>query len=120
MAGLTTQRCVSFAGVLLAFVLLSAGCASTQPEKFADQVRHWVPLGTAEEQAGRIMARKGFECRKLSKDNPFNPHGVDCIRCDREQVFQHDWSVTLLLEEAKVIGYSAISVDDIASKDQDP
>lgn len=97
---------------MLAFVLLTAGCASTRPEEFAAEVRRWVPIGTSEKDAEKIMTRKGFDCRKLSKDNPFNPYGVDCLRCDRDNFFQHDWSAKFFLEDGKVIRYGPVLIDD--------
>lgn len=104
------QRIVS--SVLLAFVLLTAGCATPQPDKFADKVRHWVPIGTSAKDAEHIMTRKGFECRKMSKENPFNPDGVDCLRCDRDNYFLHNWTVKIFLEDGKVSGYGPVSIDD--------
>jgi hypothetical protein len=111
-----TQRSISILSVLLVCVLVSTGCASTQPEKFAAQVRQWVPLGTSEKQAERIMTSKGFECRTLSKDNPFNAFGVDYLECSREQVYQHDWSVKLFLKDSAVVDYGPITVDEKAAK----
>jgi hypothetical protein len=113
-ASMSTQR--SVLGFLLAFVLLIVGCTSTQPDKFASTVHGWVPLGTTEKKAAKIMTRKGFECRHLSKENPFNPLSADCLRCDREQYLQHDWSVQFLLQDGKVIGYGPISVDDVEDR----
>ena len=114
---MTTQRIVL--GVLLAFALSNAGCASTQPEKFADEVRGWVPIGTSENDAEKIMTRKGFECRRLSRENPFNAYDVDCLRCDRDHFFQHDWTVTLFLKDKKVTGYGPSIVDEVSAKSRD-
>jgi hypothetical protein len=98
---------------LLAIMLLSAGCVSTDPEKFAGQVRDWVPVGTSEKAAQRIMTRKGFECYTFKKDSPFNPFGEDFLGCEREQFRMHDWSVKFLLKDEQVIGYGPVTVDEV-------
>jgi hypothetical protein len=108
-------RALRFPSLILLVALaggLGAGCVATNPEKFSRQVQQWVPLGTPVARAEHIMARHGFECRRLSQSHSFNPYGVDCLDCDREQVNLHDWSVTLFLEAGKVSKYGPISVDD--------
>ncbi len=110
---MTTQRTIPLLGFLLAFVLLIAGCVSTKPEKFAAQVRHWVPIGTSATEAERIMTNKGFECHTWSKHSPFNRFGVEYMGCEREQVMMHDWSVRLFLDDGQVIGYGPVIVDEV-------
>ncbi|MBC8095806.1 MAG: hypothetical protein H7Y43_08335 [Akkermansiaceae bacterium] len=103
-------------GLLLMLALLSTGCVSTKPGKFAEQVYQWVPLGTPAKQAEEIMTRKGFECHTWTRDNPFNPYGFDYLGCEREQVRLHDWSVKFFLEDGKVVRYGPIAVDDVMLK----
>jgi hypothetical protein len=106
------QRIFVFHYLLLAFVLFASGCASTNPEKLAQQVKGWVPIGTSAKEAERIMTRHSFECHRLRKDNPFNPLGSDYLGCDRQNYRLHDWSVKLLLQDEKVVGYGPISIDE--------
>ena len=106
------QRALLLLNLLLALVLFTSGCASTNPEKLAQQVKHWVPIGTSAKEAERIMTRHSFECHRLRKDNPFNPLGSDYLGCDRQNYRLHDWSVKLLLQDEKVVGYGPISIDE--------
>ena len=57
------------------------------------------------------MTRHGFECRRLTKDHPFNQYGEDYLDCDREQIRMHDWNVKLFLEDGKVSRYGPMSID---------
>jgi hypothetical protein len=103
-----------FRGAILLATLvgcLGNGCASTNPQKFADQVHSWVPLGTPATEAERIMARHRFECRRVTKDHAFNSYGQDYLDCDREQFWMHDWNVKLFLEDDKVSRYGPMSID---------
>jgi hypothetical protein len=112
-------------GLILSVALaavLCAGCVSTDLKKFSESVRQWVPLGTTAVSAEHIMAKHGFECELLTKDHPFSPDDVDCLDCDREQFFMHDWSVKLFLDNGKVSRYGPVSVDDrtLDSSDSKP
>jgi len=96
------------------------GCVSTNPQKFSQQVQHWVPLGTPLAKAERIMSSHDFDCRLLTKDHPFNEYGVDCLDCDREQIDMHDWNVKFFLEDGKVSKYGPMSVDENAFERDSP
>ena len=103
-SNLTLLLCLTLAGLL-------AGCVSAKPDKFSEQVRAWVPIGTPTAEAQRIMEDHGFECRLISKDHPFNAYGIAYLQCDREQVRLHDWETKLFIEDGKVIRYGAATVD---------
>jgi hypothetical protein len=100
-------------GILLVTLAgcLGSGCVSTNPQKFTAQVQAWVPLGTPAAEAEHIMTRHGFECRRVTKDHPFNRYGEDYLDCDREQIRMHDWNVTLFLEDGKVSRYGPLTID---------
>lgn len=98
--------------VALAFMFLGAGCVSTNPQKFPEQVRQWVPLGTSAKQAECIMTQKGFTCYTWTRNSTFNPYHMDYLGCEREQVMLHDWSVKFFLEDGKVVRYGPITIDD--------
>ena len=106
------SRAIPLLILLLVSVFFTSGCASTNPEKLAQQVKGWVPMGTPAKEAERIMARHSFECHRLRKDNPFNSLGSDYLGCDRQNYRLHDWSVKLLLQDEKVVGYGPISIDE--------
>jgi hypothetical protein len=90
---------------------LLAGCTSFNPDKFDQQVRHWVPLGTPLTEARRTMEHHGFDCEVVRKDNPFNHDGYDSLECDKTEVFFHTWSAKIILTDDKVSGYGPTSVE---------
>ena len=96
---------------LLALVLLT-GCASTDDEKFGQEVQKWVPLGTSAKEAQRIMESHGFDCSVLKKDSPFNHHGTDAIECERGEAWLHTWSTVIYLADDKVSGYGDSTVEN--------
>jgi hypothetical protein len=48
--------------ILLLSVVVLSGCLSTSPDKAQRTISHWIPPGTPQEDALRIMKRHGFEC----------------------------------------------------------
>ena len=90
---------------------LCAGCVSMDPEKFSQEIKQWVPLGTPSAEAKRIMEHHGFECDIVKQDNMFNPFGSDCLECYRNQVWFHDWSARFILTNDKVSGYESSDVE---------
>ena len=87
------------------------GCLSANPVKFENKVRAWIPLGTPAADALRIMERHGFECRLITKNNPFNSVGFDYLDCEKEQVRFHDWYARFILLEGKVSAYGPIKTN---------
>ena len=110
MIRIVKVRFITLAVLLAAWGV--AGCMSTSPEKFTRQVKEWVPIGTPEAEAKRIMEHHGFECQLLTKDHPFNKYGMDYLDCDEEQVRLHDWHVKLFIEDGKVSKYGPMGIDD--------
>src|SRR5262249_53916338 len=95
-----TKLRFAFLGLLLAVGW--PGCTSPTPQKFTQQIKDWVPLGTPVAEAKHTMEHHGFECQLLTKDHPFNKYGVDYLDCDEEQVRLHDWHVKLFIKDGKV------------------
>ena len=50
--------------LLLLSVVVLSGCLSTNPDKAQQTISHWIPPGTPQEDAIRIMKQHGFECGK--------------------------------------------------------
>ena len=90
---------------------LCGGCVSMQPQKFENQLHQWVPLGTTEKEARRIMEHQGFDCDLVKQDNRFNRYGRDYLDCARTQVWFHDWSAVIFLNNGKVSGYGPVHVE---------
>jgi hypothetical protein len=97
--------CLALAACLL------AGCTSFNPDKFDQQVRHWVPLGTSVSEARRTMEHHGFDCEVVRKDNPFNQDGYDSLECDKTEVMFHTWTAKIIITDDKVSGYGPTSVE---------
>ncbi len=107
---MATKHSIFTAGILAA-VLLTAGCMSLDDEKFSNQVEHWVPVGTSEKDAERIMAKHGFECVLVPLGSPFNGGKTETLDCTREYVYGHTWTAQFKIADEKVIGYGNASVD---------
>jgi len=88
---------------------LMTGCASSDPVRFESKVREWVPLGTPVPDAERIMERHGFECHRITANNPFNSSGIEYLDCDKEQVRFHDWSARFVVQDGRVSAYGPIT-----------
>jgi hypothetical protein len=95
---------------------LLIGCVSTDPVKFAAQIREWVPPGTPAAEAKRKMERHGFECHMITTNHPFNSTGVDYLECEIRQVRFHDWRARLMFKDGKVAGYGPLEADCYGSK----
>ena len=96
--------------VVLLAGLAAGGCISKNPEKFQQQVKRWVPVGTKTAKAQKIMEKKGFECNVTKHDTIFNTNDVDYLDCVREQVWFHDWNAQIILKDGKVAGYGPADV----------
>lgn len=97
-------------GLSLAACLL-AGCSSFDSDKFDQQVRHWVPIGTPLAKARKTMEHHGFDCEVVRMDTPFDHDGYDSLQCDKTAVFFHTWSAKIILKDDKVSGYGPTSVE---------
>jgi hypothetical protein len=87
------------------------GCTSFNPDKFNEQVQHWVPVGTSLAQARKTMEHHGFDCEVVRKDNPFNHDGYDSLECDKTEVWFHTWTAKIILTDDKVSGYASTTVE---------
>ena len=97
--------------LLLFSAILFAGCVSMDQDKFAEQVKKWVPVGTSVTQAKKIMEAKGFDCSIVKKDNPFNNTGSDFLECEKEAQFLHSWNVQFAVTNDKITGYGPVTVE---------
>ena len=97
--------------VLSVMTCLLGACTSFHEDKFDQQVRHWVPVGTPLAEAQRTMERHGFDCEVVRKDNPFNHDGYDSLECDKTEVWFHTWSAKIILTDDKVSGYGPTTVE---------
>jgi hypothetical protein len=50
--------------ILLLSVVVLSGCLSTNPDKAQRTISHWIPPGTPQDDAVRIMKQHGFESGK--------------------------------------------------------
>ena len=119
MIGLTAQpdgehlRPMKYRLFILFIVLgwLAGGCISTNPVKFDEQVRQWVPVGTPLADARHTMEHHGFECVLVKQNNRFNGDGVDSLDCVKEGGSFHNWSTRLFLKNDRVTGYGPAVVE---------
>jgi len=54
--------------ILLLSVVVLSGCLCTNPDKAQRTVSQWIPLGTPQEDAIRIMKQHGFESGKCGSE----------------------------------------------------
>jgi len=85
--------------ILLLSVVVLSGCLSTNPNKAQQTISHWIPPGTAQEDAIRIMRWHGFTC-EIEK---WNERGT-VLSCERENSISKDiWRVQVDCKDGKVI-----------------
>jgi len=76
--------------LLLLSVVVLSGCLSTNPNKAQRTISHWIPPGTKQEDAIRIMQKHGFTCA-IEK---WNERGT-VLSCERETtILTTFWAVT--------------------------
>ena len=105
------RRFLCLAAAALAGGLVS-GCVSFDQSQFESRIHGWVPLGTTEEKAEKIMKHHGYDCHLISQGSTLNPSGPEYLDCTREQVWSHDWSATFFITDGKVSGYGPIAVEE--------
>lgn len=102
----------SFSILLMPIVVGTlTGCLSSDPRKFENKVRGWVPPGTPTADALQIMQHHGFECHLITTNNPFNSIGYDYLDCEKEMVRFHDWYARFILQDGKVSAYGPIKTN---------
>ena len=86
--------------LLLLSVVVLSGCLSTDPNKAHRTISHWIPPGTPQEDAIRIMQTHRFTCA-IEK---WNERGT-VLSCERETSFWAVtfWHVRVDCEDGKVV-----------------
>ncbi len=97
-------------------MLAVAGCAheeklSNQPAKAVAQIQSWVPIGTTQADARRIMERHHFTCSVMTRSSFGDLKAADFLYCDRRvsdtraapRVVRR-WQVAFVLIHGKVSG----------------
>lgn len=82
-----------------AFGLLCAGCSglSTNPSRAARTISGWIPAGTPEDNANKIMAQRGFTLDYCEVDG----HGGKDYHFYHVTKF-HSWLVQIHTQDGKV------------------
>jgi hypothetical protein len=83
--------------LLLSAVSLS-GCLSMNPDKAQRKISHWIPAGTSQDDAIRIMRQHRFQV------SPTLENGQMLLSCQRETKFlRNSWWLYIRLKNGKVI-----------------
>jgi hypothetical protein len=82
--------------LLVTVLVSSSGCLSTDPDKAQQTISHWVPAGTSEADAIKILKQHGFDCQKQSDTD------VTCTRMTK--IMKNSWLFHLTLKDGKVVG----------------
>jgi hypothetical protein len=82
--------------LLVTVLVSSGGCLSTDPGKAQQTINHWVPAGTSEADAIKILKHHGFDCQKQSETD------YTCIRMTK--IMKNSWFFHLTLKDGKVVG----------------
>jgi hypothetical protein len=77
--------------ILLLSVIVLSGCLSTNPDKALRTISQWIPSGTAQEDAIRIMKQHGYES---------GPSGRERRQPEGEAVFCF-WHETKILKNSR-------------------
>jgi hypothetical protein len=86
--------------LLLSLVVLT-GCLSMNPERAQRTVSHWIPLGTPQEDAFRIMERHGFTSQV---DQERQNKGETAFWFYREtKILRNNWVLEIEFKNGKVI-----------------
>ena len=91
---------------------LLAGCMTFDEAKFSQQVQKWVPVGTPEDKAQKIMEKHGFDCMIVETNSPFNHSGSAFLDCTRGEMMFHTWNAQIMLKDEKVSGYGDTTVEN--------
>ena len=83
---------LSFFFITVAF----CGCLSTNSDRASKQISNWVPVGTSESDAIKIMSQHGFGVEHVNADD----HGRDYFFARGGNI--HDWNVTIHEQNGKV------------------
>ena len=73
-------------------VLVLSGCLSTNPDKALRTISQWIPSGTAQEDAIRILKQHGYEG---------GPCGMDSWRHPKEKAVFGFWHETKILKNTR-------------------
>jgi hypothetical protein len=96
---------------IIAFIVLLAisGCASNEklsdrPAEATAQIQRWVPVGTSQADAQRIMEQHRFTCYSTNADSLYFDYRLPNSHVT-PTVYQM-WMVTLAIDGGKVSGVS--------------
>jgi len=95
--------------VLLFSVLVLSGCLSMNPERAQRTISHWIPPGTPQEDAIRIMKRHGFDC----EPNDGRAEGSTAYWFSRENKFTKNYCwLYVHLKNGKVDSIERLGTDN--------
>jgi hypothetical protein len=87
--------------ILLLSVIFLSGCLSTNPDKAQVTISHWVPLGTSQQDAFRIMERHGFTSQV---DQERQNKGETVFWFSREtKILRNNWVLEIQFKDGKVV-----------------
>ena len=87
--------------ILLLSVIFLSGCLSTNPDKAQVTISRWIPLGTPQNDAFRIMERHGFTSQV---DQERQNKGETAFWFYREtEILRNNWVLEIQFKDGKVI-----------------
>lgn len=87
--------------ILLLSVIVLGGCLSTNPDKAQVTIRRWIPPGTSQEDAFKIMERHGFASQV---DQERQNKGETAFWFFREtKILRNNWVLEIQFKDGKVI-----------------
>ena len=102
--------------LLLLSVIALSGCLSTNPDKAQRAISRWIPPGTPQEDAIRIMQKHGFKCAPETLNPHLRSHrqllqrGETVLSCEREtKIIKNTWWLEVHCENGKVISISGVA-----------
>jgi Tfp pilus assembly protein PilV len=80
---------------------------SYEPAQAAEQIRTWIPAGTSQTEAKRIMVQNHFICSVMTNCTFGDLKAADFLYCNRSSVsagwsLQQCWQVALVLTNSRV------------------
>jgi hypothetical protein len=87
--------------ILLLSVVVLSGCLSTNPDKAQRTISHWIPPGTPQEDAIRIMKQHGFESGK--DEGRLNDEGTVFWFSRETKILKNMWWFYVHFKNGKVV-----------------
>ena len=95
--------------ILLLSVVVLSGCLSTNPDKAQRTISHWIPPGTPQEDAIRIMKQHGFESGKDERRS--NEETVFWFSCETK-ILKNMWWFDVHFKNGKVVSIDGLGTDN--------